>query len=866
MRTDELRSEFLLFFRDKKHKIVESDSLVPRDDPTLLFTCAGMNQFKKEFMGQVSGFTRAASCQKCLRTDDLDKVGKTAFHHTFFEMLGNFSFGDYFKEEAIQWAWEFVTKKLKINESKLWVSVYQEDEEAYLIWLDKIKVKKERIVKLAADKNFWPADAPKLGPNGPCGPCSEIFFDYGKEYGCKKPDCSPACDCGRFVEIWNLVFTQFNRIGAEQLEPLKNKNIDTGMGLERMASVMQNVLTNFEIDIFKPIINEIKKNIDSDKAIDSESINIVADHIRAVVFSINDSVMPANENRGYIVRKLIRKSVIALKNLGKEEEFLYKLVPLVTMVMKNPYPQMEKRTEEIAAIVLSEEKDFLKLIKNSSKVISEQFNEENTGLVAFRLYDTYGIPLEITMEWAKKNNKTIDVESFHSHLDKQKLCSKKKSSMTGDIFIDSGIDFSKTSCSFVGYDLNKDNSKVVHLFKNKSEVDLITEGETASIVLEKTPFYAESGGQASDKGRIICNDNIFEIIEVLKQNKAIVHSGKVLKGKFKKDEIVTALIDCEYRRAVTRAHTATHLFHAALRVVLGEHVKQSGSSVEDDRLRFDFTHSSALTGDEVKEIESLVNENIKQSTVLKKEELSLEQAKKAGALMFFAEKYEDRVRMVSIGGFSKELCGGTHLDNTSEVMDFKIISESSIAKGVRRIEALTADKASCYRNKSKELYNDLIIHLGSNDFNEQIKLLNTRFKNIHKRFEDKYANIVVEKNISVDKYKDISFKVLNFKQASKNVLRIAFDYLKTKLGKDFIIVLGGSLENNVNIVVGVSKELQAKNINAPLLIKQIASIIGGSGGGRPDFAQAGGDKPERLDKAMEEAIKISKRLIDENIS
>ena len=866
MRTDELRSEFLLFFRDKKHKIVESDSLVPRDDPTLLFTCAGMNQFKKEFMGQVSGFTRAASCQKCLRTDDLDKVGKTAFHHTFFEMLGNFSFGDYFKEEAIQWAWEFVTKKLKINESKLWVSVYQEDEEAYLIWLDKIKVKKERIVKLAADKNFWPADAPKLGPNGPCGPCSEIFFDYGKEYGCKKPDCSPACDCGRFVEIWNLVFTQFNRIGAEQLEPLKNKNIDTGMGLERMASVMQNVLTNFEIDIFKPIINEIKKNIDSDKAIDSESINIVADHIRAVVFSINDSVMPANENRGYIVRKLIRKSVIALKNLGKEEEFLYKLVPLVTMVMKNPYPQMEKRTEEIAAIVLSEEKDFLKLIKNSSKVISEQFNEENTGLVAFRLYDTYGIPLEITMEWAKKNNKTIDVKSFHSHLDKQKLCSKKKSSMTGDIFIDSGIDFSKTSCSFVGYDLNKDNSKVVHLFKNKSEVDLITEGETASIVLEKTPFYAESGGQASDKGRIICNDNIFEIIEVLKQNKAIVHSGKVLKGKFKKDEIVTALIDCEYRRAVTRAHTATHLFHAALRVVLGEHVKQSGSSVEDDRLRFDFTHSSALTGDEVKEIESLVNENIKQSTVLKKEELSLEQAKKAGALMFFAEKYEDRVRMVSIGGFSKELCGGTHLDNTSEVMDFKIISESSIAKGVRRIEALTADKASCYRNKSKELYNDLIIHLGSNDFNEQIKLLNTRFKNIHKRFEDKYANIVVEKNISVDKYKDISFKVLNFKQASKNVLRIAFDYLKTKLGKDFIIVLGGSLENNVNIVVGVSKELQAKNINAPLLIKQIASIIGGSGGGRPDFAQAGGDKPERLDKAMEEAIKISKRLIDENIS
>jgi len=866
MRTDELRSEFLLFFRDKKHKIVESDSLVPRDDPTLLFTCAGMNQFKKEFMGQVSGFTRAASCQKCLRTDDLDKVGKTAFHHTFFEMLGNFSFGDYFKEEAIQWAWEFVTKKLKINESKLWVSVYQEDEEAYLIWLDKIKVKKERIVKLAADKNFWPADAPKLGPNGPCGPCSEIFFDYGKEYGCKKPDCSPACDCGRFVEIWNLVFTQFNRIGAEQLEPLKNKNIDTGMGLERMASVMQNVLTNFEIDIFKPIINEIKKNIDSDKAIDSESINIVADHIRAVVFSINDSVMPANENRGYIVRKLIRKSVIALKNLGKEEEFLYKLVPLVTMVMKNPYPQMEKRTEEIAAIVLSEEKDFLKLIKNSSKVISEQLNEEDTGLVAFRLYDTYGIPLEITMEWAKKNNKTIDVKSFHSHLDKQKLCSKKKSSMTGDIFIDSGIDFSKTSCSFVGYDLNKDNSKVVHLFKNKSEVDLITEGETASIVLEKTPFYAESGGQASDKGRIICNDNIFEIIEVLKQNKAIVHSGKVLKGKFKKDEIVTALIDCEYRRAVTRAHTATHLFHAALRVVLGEHVKQSGSSVEDDRLRFDFTHSSALTGDEVKEIESLVNENIKQSTVLKKEELSLEQAKKAGALMFFAEKYEDRVRMVSIGGFSKELCGGTHLDNTSEVMDFKIISESSIAKGVRRIEALTADKASCYRNESKELYNDLIIHLGSNDFNEQIKLLNTRFKNIHKRFEDKYANIVVEKNISVDKYKDISFKVLNFKQASKNVLRIAFDYFKTKLGKDFIIVLGASLENNVNIIVGVSKELQAKNINAPLLIKQIASIIGGSGGGRPDFAQAGGDKPERLDKAMEEAIKISKRLIDENIS
>ncbi len=867
MKTDELRDKFLLFFKEKKHKVVESDRLVPRDDPTLLFTCAGMNQFKKEFMGQVDDFSRATSCQKCLRTDDLDKIGKTDFHHTFFEMLGNFSFGDYFKQEAIQWAWEFVTEKLNIAKDKLWVSVFEDDEEAYRIWIDTVGLKKERIVKLAADKNFWPADAPKLGPNGPCGPCSEIFFDNGKDSGCKKMDCSPACDCGRFVEIWNLVFTQYNRTGLEQLEPLKNKNIDTGMGLERMASVMQNVRTNFEIDIFKPIIDEIRKHIGKDLAHDTQSLNIIADHIRAVVFAINDSVMPSNENRGYIVRKLIRKSVMALKNLDIKEEFLYRLVPIVASVMKKPYPELENRHSEIASIVLSEEKDFIKLINCSDKIIKQQFDScKDTGLAAFTLYDTYGIPLEITLEWTKKNNKNIDIGCFNKFLENQKLSSKKKSSMTGDIFVDSGIDFSKTKCSFIGYDLKRDTAKIIHIFKDKTEVDTVKQGESVSIVLEKTPFYAEGGGQVSDKGEIVNNDSVFKVEAVIKQDKAIVHIGKVMKGEFHLKEDVTAVIDYEFRSAVTRAHTATHLIHAALREVLGEHIKQSGSFVEADRLRFDFTHFNALSGDEIRKIESLVNAKIKQSIALKKEVVTLDTAKKSGALMFFAEKYDSQVRMVTVGDFSKELCGGTHLDNTHDVKDFKIISESSIAKGVRRIEALTADKANEYKNESLSLAKEIVDILGKNEFNEQYKLLNTKIKNVTKRLDELYVKIIVQQSSSADNYKSYTLKVQNIEKGSKNILRMLHDYYKSNIMNNFIVVLGGILEDNVNIVVGVSKELQDKGINAPLLIKQIAPIIGGSGGGRPDFAQAGGDKPKKLDEAMEEAVKLSKRLIDENIS
>ncbi|TAN61136.1 alanine--tRNA ligase, partial [bacterium] len=596
MDTDTLRQKYLNFFARKGHKIIPSSSLVPVDDPTVLFTSAGMAQFKKEFLGQVTGVRRATSCQRCLRTDDLEKVGVTSAHHTFFEMLGNFSFGDYFKEEAIAFAWEFLLRELEINPDVLWVSVYQDDEEAYGIWSKKIKFPENRIVRLGAKENFWPANAIEDGPNGPCGPCSEIFFDYGKDTGCKRHECDPGCNCGRFVEIWNLVFTQFNRKDKGVLEPLPNKNIDTGMGLERMASVLQGVKTNFEIDIFKPIINEIISY--AGRSSRNQLLYAIADHIRAVTFAIYDGVMPSNEQRGYVVRKLIRKAEFHGYTVGIKEPFLYKLAPVVAEVFVKAYPDLRSSIGQIAAVINDEEKLFMATIMDAPRILEDEFKalDSSGGHIAFKLYDTYGIPLEITKSWAQEKGIKINEEEFREDLRRQKERSKKASKISEGIFVSSGLDLGIKESRFLGYrGLSVESAKILKIIKDSKMVKQALAGESCQIILDKTPFYGESGGQIGDRGRIVKGKSLFSVEDTLKQDRVIIHCGRQDSGKLKVGDSVNCAVDREFRQAVARAHTATHLLQWALREVLGTGIRQAGSLVEQDRLRFDFIYTQRVS-------------------------------------------------------------------------------------------------------------------------------------------------------------------------------------------------------------------------------------------------------------------------------
>ena len=678
MNTDTLRQKYLDFFAAKGHKVIASSSLVPADDPTLLFTCAGMNQFKNEFLGRVSDFRRAVTCQRCLRTDDLDKVGQTASHHTFFEMLGNFSFGSYFKEEAIAWAWEFLTGELKLNPDSLWVSVYQDDEEAFNIWRTKIGISEEKIVRLGAKDNFWPANAIEDGPNGPCGPCSEIFFDYGKDSDCKRKECSPGCSCGRFVEIWNLVFTQFNRKDKGILEPLPNKNIDTGMGLERMASVMQGVKSNFEIDIFKPIIQTILDYRPS--TIDYRPINSIADHIRAIVFAIYDGVIPSNEQRGYVVRKLIRKAEFHGLSLGIKEPFLRKLVPAVSKIFDPAYPELTAKSAYIAEIILNEEKAFTSTLSDAPRILENEFKsqenrETRSGETAFKLHDTYGIPLEITISWAKENGFEINEEAFNRCLKEQQERSKKSSKLSASVFSGEALDLKLPPTEFLGYhSLSLDAAKILKIIKDGIPQAEVSQGDHCRIILDKTPFYAESGGQAADQGKILNAENVFLVEDVQKNGKIYLHCGRVISGKFKEQDTVRPQTDAALRQAIARAHTATHILQSALRHILGAQIQQAGSLVSPDRLRFDFNHLQKISPEELKQIEDLVIKNILRALEVKVQETSLAQAKETGALAFFGDKYEENVRVVEIGDFSRELCAGTHLKNSANVGVFKIIS------------------------------------------------------------------------------------------------------------------------------------------------------------------------------------------------
>ncbi|MFH1519279.1 MAG: alanine--tRNA ligase [Candidatus Omnitrophota bacterium] len=698
MKTSELRKRYLEFFKKKNHKVFASDTLVP-DDASLLFTSAGMNQFKPYFLGEKKDVARAVSCQKCLRTGDLERVGETAYHHTFFEMLGNFSFGDYFKKEAIEFAWEFITKELNRDEKDLWVSVYKDDEEAYSIWKDKIGVPEGKIIKLGEDSNFWPANAPSDGPNGPCGPCSEIFFDKGVSIGCGKKRCNPDCSCGRFVEVWNLVFTEFNRVGVNKLESLPQKNIDTGMGLERMAAVLQGKDSNFKIDILAPGFNLVAKIVGAKKTIDTpttvNTINAIVDHARAATFAIADGVYPSNEGRGYVIRKIIRKALWSANLLlwGQKDPFIYRLVALFSELMNDSYPEIAEKKDIIAKVIKAEEEKFLFALEEGKENLSIKVTElkkQRKNILeaedAFKLYDTYGFPLELSKYILQKHNIAVDDQGFEKLLSAQRERSRKKSMFDAGIFKAGEFDFKEKS-EFIGYDNLEGKCKILKLFVANTEKELIKKGEQGLVILDKTFFYAGSGGQLNDQGKLSTKSGEFKVDKVFKVADAIIHQGSVISGEIKKGEAI-ASVDRGRREALARAHTATHLLQAALRQVLGEHVVQQGSLVDEDKFRFDFTHFNRLADQEIEAVENLVAKFIAHADKVEKKELSLENAKKQGALAFFKDKYHNKVRMVSVSDYSKELCAGIHVNNTAEIGNFAIISESSISSGIRRIEAV----------------------------------------------------------------------------------------------------------------------------------------------------------------------------------
>ena len=878
MTADILREKFLAFFKAKKHKIIESDSLVPKDDPTVLFTPAGMNQFKKEFMGFDSGFKRAATAQRCLRTDDLEKVGKTAAHHTFFEMLGNFSFGDYFKEEAISWAWEFLTVELGLTPEKLMVSVYQDDDQAYQVWKEKIGLADRKIVKLGDKDNFWPAEAKTKGPNGPCGPCSEIFYDFGPTVGCQEKTCDPSCSCGRFVEIWNLVFTQFNRQDDASLAPLPNKNIDTGMGLERLAAIMQGKQNNFQTELFDPIIREVERAIENKPEDSQKLLYAIADHIRAVVFSIYDGITPSNEGRGYIVRKIIRKSVLHLRSLGINKPFLNKLVGLVAQIMHKPYPDLKNRQEDIAQVILNEENSFINTLRLSSALVDNEIEKIKKeledapkregfticnvttsgalGIAAFRLYDTNGIPLEITKAELNKRYIKVDADfemAYQKELNKQKNLSKSFSKMKGDVFEAKGLGLKLKETKFVGYQENSVEAKILAILKDGKEVNAVLAGDSLQIVLNQTPFYAASGGQVGDTGELVNGKNVFQVLDTQKVDNVILHIGKIKTGTFKCQDTLTAKIDIARRQNIARNHTATHILQAALRQVLGNHVQQQGSLVSAEKFRFDFTHFKGLTKEELARVEEVANSFIANDCAVNSQEMALIEAKKTGALAFFEEKYAAVVRVITVGGISNELCGGTHVTHVKEIGLIKILGEGSVASGIRRIEGATAGFAEQFiKDEEQKAIAEAAKRERSEDLKEKEKKRSVEIKN---SLMDVLPRLL-EKSVKIGGINTI-FSLED--DLDMQALRFLADKIKEKLSC-VVIVLGAQDKQRERafLVIAVTTDLLSRGMDAGVLIRQVAPIIGGSGGGRQDFAQAGGTAPENFALAFEKIKDIIK--------
>ncbi len=879
-----IRTKFLEFFKSKGHAVIASDSLVPKDDPTVLFTTAGMQQFKPQFMGHLTGFARAATSQKCLRTDDLTEVGVTDFHHTMFEMLGNFSFGDYFKREAITWAWEFLTLEMGIPGEKLWVSVHKDDAEAYGIWLNEIQLPSSRIVKLGDKSNFWPSNARLNGPNGPCGPCSEIFFDWGVN-GCSNPSCDPDCSCGRFCEVWNLVFTQYNRRDGGVLEPLPAKNIDTGMGLERLTAVLQGKRNNFESDLFAPVMAAVKQAVAAQGApLPLRETRLITDHIRAVTFGICDGVIPSNEGRGYVMRKLVVDMANILIQAGVTKPLIHTFVHEVVQLMQAPYPELLGKEKDIVETVRRVEESVIKLNREKVPELDAYLAEikarqsSGAGLVAeigekmFGYRDTYGLPLNL-IEARIRANFAADIHAgvmrvVEKKMDAQKERSRAASKMQGDVFLSGDVDVKGLPKTiFVGYDQPACESIVLKVFVGAQAVDEALEGSQVTVVLDKTPFYAEQGGQCADIGVISGQGCVLRVQHVRKVADVYVHAAIVEKGVCKALAAVKSAIDGERRMAVARNHTATHLLQAALRMILGEHVKQQGSLVDADRLRFDFTHPKAVGRAEIEKIEDMVNRLVRSCEPVAMTEMTREQAATSGALAFFAEKYGDTVRVVTVGDHSKEFCGGTHVSATGQIGFFRIVTEGAVAQGIRRIEAVTGAGAMAYV-RGRELILDKAaqaLKVAADDLPARIEQQSLRLNGLQKEVSTLNFDIIRSGLDAVlagaEKVGGSLILAHIFKDVDMDTLRRVSDMIKQKCSSSVHLLGADAGPSEAAFLIAVTDDLVARGIKAGDIIRTVAPLIGGSGGGKPNMAQAGGKEPSRLPEAMAEAAKIVKGVL-----
>jgi len=899
----EIREEFLNFFAKKKHKVVSSDSLITSADPTILFTTAGMVQFKDFFLAKKKlKYTRAASCQKCFRTTDIDKVGHTVRHLTFFEMLGNFSFGDYFKKEAIPWAWEFLTKNLGLPEDKLYVSVYEDDDEANQVW--KKTIAENRIYRLGEESNFW-----KMAETGPCGPCSEIIYDLGEDKGCGKPDCNPGCDCDRWIEVWNLVFTQFDRDEKGKLNPLPQKNIDTGMGLERLTMVSQGVNSCFDTDLFRPIIDFTAQlfnytlshqlpitNYQLPKEI---ALRIIADHCRAISFLLADGVNPSNEGRGYVLRRIIRRALRRGKILSPTvgaTPFLNQINKKVIESMKEVYPELATKKEHIVTATKFEEEKFLETLDTGTKLLEElilRLQSKNMKIIpgedVFKLYDTYGFPLELTEEIAQEKGLGIDFEGFNKASEESRLLAKQTWVGEGlgnltkkDLYLSLHKQFEDTI--FRGYEFEEISTKILAIIKDTQTESEAKVDDEVEIILSETPFYAEAGGQVGDQGKLQVTGDRLQVETIAKITDTqkpveglIVHQGKVVKGILKSGQVVLAKVDKQSRQAIRRNHTGTHLLHRALRQVLGTTVVQSGSLVAPERLRFDFTYPKNIEKEKLDQIEEIVNDAILQNFNVLTAEIDIEQAKQIGAMMLFGEKYGEKVRCVMVtpsdrgwnvpkDAFSIELCGGTHCHSTGEIGLFKILSETSIAAGVRRIEAITGKSAYEYTRNLKEKLEILAdkLHTSEDELIMRIDRILVTQENLEKqlrRLQDKILvtqiDEIVTKAKQVKKVKVISQFLDNLDQKT---LSDFSDRLKEKL-KSGIVVLGSVQENKPLFVVSITADCLDKGLDAGKIAQRIGSLINGTGGGRKDFAQGGGKEPLKLKPTLEKVSEIISELI-----
>lgn len=862
----QIRESFLKFFEDKKHTRVTSSSLVPKDDPTLLFTNAGMVQFKNAFLGlENRGYTRAASCQKCVRAggkhNDLENVGVTAWHHTFFEMLGNFSFGDYFKEEAIAWAWEYLTKAVNLPKEKLWVTIYEDDDEAFAIWNKKMGVPEDRIVRMGEKSNFW-----MMGETGPCGPCSEIIYDQGEGTGCGRAECNLDCGCDRYLEIWNLVFTQFDRDENGKLNPLAKPSIDTGMGLERLTAVIQGVKSNYDTDLFIPLIRFVEKisgktygkNIENDV-----SIRVIADHSRAVTFLIGDGILPSNEGRGYVLRRILRRAARHGKMLGINKPFLHQSAQVVIDMMKSVYSDLAAKDSFITKVILNEEQRFMETLDAGLRILQEETatlkkagQSVLPGALVFKLYDTFGFPIDLTADIVKKDNFTLDTAGFEAEMGKQRERARGAWKGSGEEAI--AECYLKASSSgilseFCGYEgVTTAESKVEAIFIEGKSVDIVGEGRQSEIVLAATPFYGESGGQVGDVGFLEGADFNFAVEDTKKPvEKFIVHKGIVKKGKIKIGDKARLFVDEQNRRAIAANHSGTHILQAALKAVLGDHIKQSGSLVNAQRLRFDFTHFSKISDEELQRVEDIANDMIRKNLPVQTEIRSLEDALKTGATAVFDEKYGATVRIVKMGEMSIELCGGTHVQRTGDLGLLKIVHESAIAAGVRRLEAVTGKEALLHVQKTEEGLKGTAGLFKANPFEvyDRAEKLLKQTRELEKEIEVLKGKLAAKDSgdllSQVREIGGVKVLAVEVSIADAKTLRDFGDKLRDKM-ESGIILLGSKASDKAMLLCMVTKDLAGK-YHAGNIIKELAPLVGGSGGGRPDMAQAGGTQPENLE-------------------